>query len=157
MNRRAMDIIMASSWAGKPMRDMGRNKRSSPSVRAMGEVVRVSSWVPSTSRMRRRAMYTAIFTPVQDTVMNFQAKITSSPAAKNTLRKKVSRMIKRMGLMPLASTFKLTLAARAAAAMYKNSATYPRKPRTRNTVTIMATVSSILVRGSMRCSRESPG
>ena len=55
MNRRAMVIIIASSWAGKPIRANGDINRSSPSVRAMGEVVRVNSEVASTSIIKRTA------------------------------------------------------------------------------------------------------
>ncbi len=40
IKRRAMDIIMASSWAGSPFPRRGDMSCSSPSVRAMGEVVK---------------------------------------------------------------------------------------------------------------------
>ena len=47
MKRRAMVIIMASSWAGKWMHlQAGISSCSMPSVRAMGEVVSVRSDVP---------------------------------------------------------------------------------------------------------------
>jgi len=39
MNRRAMDIIMASSWMGRRSFFSGDSRLSSPSVREMGLVV----------------------------------------------------------------------------------------------------------------------
>ena len=41
MKRRAMVIIMASSWAGTPTRLKGFSKCSMPSVRTIGDVVYV--------------------------------------------------------------------------------------------------------------------
>ena len=49
MKRRAMDIIMAISWAGTPMREAGFSIFSRPSVSMMGVVVRVSSAAKTTS------------------------------------------------------------------------------------------------------------
>ena len=53
MNRRAMVIIMASSWAGKWKRLKGESSSSMPSARATGEVVSVKRDVPSTRKPRR--------------------------------------------------------------------------------------------------------
>ena len=63
MKRSAMDIIMEISWAGNLKRVSGFISDSMASVSAMGEVVSVSTWEQSTSRIRRTAMNTAVRTP----------------------------------------------------------------------------------------------
>ena len=54
MKRSAMDIIIASSWAGKWIFFSGLRSISMPSDSAMGEVVRVIREVPSTRKTNRR-------------------------------------------------------------------------------------------------------
>jgi hypothetical protein len=51
MKRRAMVIIMASSWAGIPILFPGQQKVSIPSVSCMGDVVSVSMEVPIINRI----------------------------------------------------------------------------------------------------------
>ena len=63
MNRKAMDIIMAISWAGKWMTCNGLKSDSRPSVSAMGDVVSVRSWLLTTSRIRRTAIKEAMRRP----------------------------------------------------------------------------------------------
>ena len=72
---RAMDIIMAISWAGKWMTSSGLNSDSRPSVSAMGEVVNVRSWLLTTSRIRRIAMKEAMRSPWS--VMRMKPQCTS--------------------------------------------------------------------------------
>ena len=79
----------------------GESIRSSPSVRAMGEVVRVMMEAPVTSRMSRREIYTACSSPSSVTVMNFQLKSTLSPGVMNRFSRNMSTSKKRMGLMAL--------------------------------------------------------
>ena len=59
INRSAMVIIIASSWAGKPILANGESSRSRPSVKAIGVVVSVMSDVPDTSSISLSDIYTA--------------------------------------------------------------------------------------------------
>ena len=89
MKRRAMDIIMAISWAGKRRRVNGRIRLSMPSVREMAEVVSVRSCeavMSSTSRTARKA---ARRRPMSVTVMNFQENSGVPSLWKKMLSKKV--------------------------------------------------------------------
>ena len=54
-----MVIIIASSWAGKPIFANGESSRSRPSVKAIGVVVSVMSDVPDTSSISLSDIYTA--------------------------------------------------------------------------------------------------
>ena len=72
MNRRAMVIIMASSWAGTPIFLKGRSRDSMPSVSTMGDVVKVIREDTRSSRTSRRDIFTPSTIPSLVTVMNFQ-------------------------------------------------------------------------------------
>ena len=71
-----MDIIMAISCTGTRISFRKPRPCSSPSVRAVGRVVKVSSEEPSSSRIRRSAIRPAWISPSSVTVR--PRKLTSS-------------------------------------------------------------------------------
>ena len=65
MNRRAMDIIMDTSWTGTPIFPIKPRLFSRPSVSWLGVVVRVRIVEPSTRKIRRTAIKAANSRPSQ--------------------------------------------------------------------------------------------
>ena len=63
MKRRAIETIMANSWAGTPMRRKGCRRLSMPSVRASGVVVNVSIDAAVTIEASRRLKRSADVSP----------------------------------------------------------------------------------------------
>jgi hypothetical protein len=63
IKRRAIVIIIASSWEGRPTTFIGDSNLSMPSVSVMGFVARVKSEDPNIRRISLRAIKVARYTP----------------------------------------------------------------------------------------------
>ncbi len=123
MNLRAMVIIMANSWAGNLMALRGLRRLSIPSVRAIGEVVRVKRDVPETRKISLRAIKIPCLKPSRVNTKNPSLHITVPLEVKKTFKKKVSNIIKRRGLIPF--TTYLTGMSETATIAAKNKNTKP--------------------------------
>jgi hypothetical protein len=96
---------MASSWEGNLMALKGFNSSSIPSVKAMGEVVRVKRDVPVTRNTSLRAIKKPCLKPSLVTRRNQMEKSSVSPGVKNILIKKVRRIMNIRGFRPLSIYF----------------------------------------------------
>jgi hypothetical protein len=100
INLRAIVIIIASSWAGNLITLKGLSNSSKPSVRAIGEVVRVKIELPDTRNISLRAIKIACLSPSLVTVIFQTLNRTVPPVLKNRLSTKVMMIIKSRGLRP---------------------------------------------------------
>lgn len=100
MNRSAIVIIIASSCAGSPSLLKGCKSLSTPSVRDIGVVVKVSSELPRIRRANRDDIFTAIRTPSQ-VICTQPITINGVPAVKNRLITAENTMMSMTGLSPL--------------------------------------------------------
>ena len=157
MKRSAMDIIIASSCAGKPMRAKGLNRLSRPSVSDMGEVVSVRSCVPVTSRIRRTAINSAFLMPCSVIVSGPQLHSTRPLPPRNRFSTNVNAMIIAMGFRPRTRKRSGIRDSHAHSSVNAAIARKPAKPCDRKMTTIYATTARIFVRGSSECTGDVPG
>ena len=90
---------------GNLMALKGFNSSSIPSVKAMGEVVRVKRDVPVTRNTSLRAIKKPCLKPSLVTRRNQMEKSSVSPGVKNILIKKVRRIMNIRGFRPLSIYF----------------------------------------------------
>ena len=74
---------------------------SIPSVKAMGDVVKVNRDVPATRKIKRKAIKIPCNRPSRVRVRNQNLKITLSPDVKKIFIKKVNAIINSRGFKPL--------------------------------------------------------
>ena len=157
MNLSAMDIIMASSWAGRPILLNGDSSFSMPSVRSIGVVVNVSSdplIMISTSRI---ASLSASTRPSQVIYLNGTACDMGVPRVVNMFITAVNMIMNRMGLSPLSVYFTGTPDIMTVSSTNIAMAVNVQNEFTRN-ITAMNTMDKmILVLGSALWITESPG
>jgi hypothetical protein len=112
IKRRAIVIIIANSWAGRPNLVKGFKRASIPSVKIMGEVVRVKSDVPIIRRVNLTAINPACLKPSSVIFMKPNEK-TTLPGVIKRLIKKVTKMMNKIGLKPfitnLRGTFEIVI------------------------------------------------
>ena len=99
MNRSAIDIIIAISWAGKWITLSGESSLSKPSVNWFGVVVYVISDVPKISRISRTPMKAPRCRPSFVSFRNFHCQ-TTSPLVRKKLHNTVNARSIRIGRSP---------------------------------------------------------
>ena len=102
INLKAIVIIIASSWAGKPNFLSGAQAFSIPSVKDIGDVVRVNIDVPATNRISLKAIKIAVLIPFAYIFIKPRANKRSPPLIKKMFITKVKRIIHLSGFIPLA-------------------------------------------------------
>ena len=154
INRRAMDIIIATSCTGSLMTFKNPRDFSIPSVRLLGVVVSVIMDEPIISMVRRIAIKTAIRIPSLVTEI-FHTENTTSPGVKNRLNTTVSISRKIMDFMPFIINLKGTLDNLITTARKTAAHTYPQILSKKNRDMINNTVPASFTRGSSLCIQES--
>ena len=156
MKRRAMDIIMATSCTGTPT--FFRNPRpfSRPSVSSLGVVVKVMTEEPSTRKIRRSAINTAVRRPSQVIFRNPSCTM-ASPGVRNRLKLTLISRRTSTAFRPRTINLNGTFDSFITAARNRAATPYPRKLSVQNREMINSSVPNSFVRGSMRCSTESTG
>jgi hypothetical protein len=142
-----MVIIMANSWAGTPTPRKGDNRRSIPSVRLMGFVVRVSMEEPMIRSTNLSPMKKALYRPSFVTVKN-QILANGSPLVINIFTVKVNRIMKKMGFSPLKINLRGTFEKKITRPRQKTTKANPMKSLTKKSEIIYAKVHRIFVLGS---------
>ena len=154
MNRRAMDMIMATSCTGTRNSFRGFIIFSMPSVRLLGVVVRVMMEEPIISMVSLTAMLTAIRSP--STVMvSFQKETSSVPGVRNRLKNTVISSKNRIARIPFTIYRKGTWERPMTTPKNTTATPYPRKLRNRNREMMKSSVPPSFTLGSSLCTTDS--
>ncbi len=151
-----MVIIMASSWAGRPSLLKGERMLSSPAVRLIGDVVRVSREAARINRDRRRKISVAASSPSRE-IPSGPSSSSISPGIVNSWTKKVMASKTQNPRRPCRKTRAGSRVRATEARTGRAASPRPCQSAAASTDTAAHRTATTFVRGSSRCSSESPG